>query len=175
MLVRWTDSPAVARSAITQAVGVLDPGLAVYNVTNLTDAMAVSLLPTQVAGGLVGALGMLALALAALGTYGVLSFIVRSRTREIGIRLAIGATPRSTAAMVLYQAFSWTAAGAIIGVALALLVTRFLAAFLYGISPTDPWTFAGAALLLTFVAAVAALVPAVRASRLNPLVALRSL
>ena len=175
MLVRWSDSPASARSTITQTVRALDPALAVYNVTTLSEANSVSLLPTQVAGGLVGALGILALALAALGIYGVLSFSVRSRTREIGIRLAIGATPRAAAAMIVRQALSWTAGGVIIGLALALLVMRFLGAFLYGISPTDPWTYGVAVLLLTVVAAVAAIVPAVRASRLNPLVALRQL
>ena len=118
---------------------------------------------------------MVALALAALGVYGVLSFLVRSRTREIGVRVAVGATPRVIAAMVVRQAMVWTVTGAGIGMALAYVVTRFLGSLLYGISPTDPLTFGVVALLLACVACVAALVPAVRASRLDPLSALRSL
>jgi ABC-type antimicrobial peptide transport system permease subunit len=105
----------------------------------------------------------------------VLSFLVRSRTREIGIRVAVGATPRSVAAMVVRQAMTWTIAGVAIGIGLALVLTRFLESFLYGVSPTDPWTFAGVTLLLALVACVAALAPAVRASRLDPLAALRAL
>lgn len=174
MLVRAA-TPASALSTIKQAVGALDPGLAVFNVATLEDATSVSLLPARIAGDVLGVLGMLALVLAALGIYGVLSFIVRSRTREIGVRVAIGATPRAVAAMVVRQALTWMVVGVVIGTALALLVTRFLEAFLYGISPTDPLTFAGVTLLLALVACVAALVPAIRASRLDPLVALRNL
>jgi ABC-type antimicrobial peptide transport system permease subunit len=156
-------------------VRALDPGLPVFNVSPLSEAISISLLPARLAGILLGVLGMLALVLAALGIYGVLSYLVRSRTREIGVRVAIGATPRAVAALVVRQAMSWTAAGAVIGVALAAVSTRFLAAFLYGISPADPWTFAGVTLLLLAVACAAAILPAVRASRLDPLVALRTL
>jgi putative ABC transport system permease protein len=137
--------------------------------------MSVSLWPARIAGGLLGALGMLALVLAALGIYGVLSFLVRSRTREIGVRVAVGATPRKVAMMVLRQAMTWTIVGAVIGMGLAFLLTRFLETLLFGIRPTDPLTFCGVTLLLALVACVAALVPAVRASRLDPLVALRTL
>lgn len=174
LLVR-AGTPAAALSAIQREVRALDPGLAVFNVATLADATSLSLLPARVAGGLLGALGVLALALAAIGIYGVLSFLVRARTREIGVRVAIGATPRAVVVMVVRQAMTWTLTGAVIGIALAFLLTRFLSAFLYGISPTDPLTFGGVALLLALVACVAALVPAVRASRMNPLAALRNL
>ena len=140
----------------------------------MTDATAISLLPTRIAGNLLGALGILALALAALGIYGVLSFIVRARAHEIGVRLAIGAAPREVAALVVRQAMRWTATGGAIGLALALALTRFLGAFLGSISPTDPWTFAGVTLLIMLVAGLAALAPARRASRVDPLLALRS-
>ena len=133
-----------------------------------------SLLPWRVAGDLLGALGLLALVPAALGIYGVLSFVVQSRTREMGIRVAIGATPQRVARMVVRQAMTWTAAGMALGLVLAVAVTRFLAAFLFGISPTDLWVFAGVILLLALVAFTAALVPALRASRLDPIAALRS-
>jgi hypothetical protein len=106
--------------------------------------------------------------------YGVLSLLVRSRTREIGVRVAAGATPAAVAALVIRQALAWTVTGAVLGIGLALVLTRFLAAFLYGISPTDPWTFGGVALLLAAVATTAAAGPAVRASHVDPLVALRS-
>jgi putative ABC transport system permease protein len=118
---------------------------------------------------------VLALALAALGIYGVLSYLVRARTREIGVRVAIGATPRSVAAMVVRQALSWTLVGASIGVAGALVVSRLLEAFLYGVSPTDPWAYLGVTLIISAVACMAALVPALRASRTDPMAALRSL
>jgi predicted lysophospholipase L1 biosynthesis ABC-type transport system permease subunit len=174
LLVRAAGLPASTLPAITGVVRGLDPGLAVFNASSLTDATAVSLLPWRIAGDLLGALGLLALVLAALGIYGVLSFVVQSRTREIGVRVAIGATPQSVARMVVRQAMTWTAAGMALGLVLAIGVTRFLAAFLFGISPTDSWVFAGVILLLSLVAFTAALVPALRASRLDPIAALRN-
>jgi ABC-type antimicrobial peptide transport system permease subunit len=175
MLVRSADGTAATIAAMKQEVRALDAGLSLFNIEALVDATSVSLLPARVAGGLLGALGILALALAALGIYGVLSFLVRSRTREIGIRVAIGATPRVVAAMVVRQAMTWTIAGAAIGIGLALALTRFLESFLYGISATDPWTFAAVTVVLGLVACAAALAPAVRASRMDPLAALRTL
>jgi predicted lysophospholipase L1 biosynthesis ABC-type transport system permease subunit len=130
LLVRAAGLPASVLPAITAVVREVDPGLAVFNASSPTDATAVSLLPTRVAGDLLGALGLLALVLAALGIYGVLSFVVQSRTREIGVRVAIGATSRSVAGMVVRQAMTWTAAGLALGLVLAFGVTRFLAVFL---------------------------------------------
>jgi putative ABC transport system permease protein len=175
LMVRTAGPGTSALSLIKDAVRALDPGLPVFNVAPLSEAISVSLLPARIAGSLLGVLGILALVLAALGIYGVLSYLVRARTREIGVRVAIGATPRSVAALVVRQAMTWTAAGAVIGIALAAVLTRFLASFLYGVSPADPWTFGGVTLLLVLVACAAAIVPAVRASRLDPLVALRNL
>ena len=174
LLVRAAGLPASTLPTITGVVRGLDPGLAVFNTSSLTDATALSLLPTRIAGDLLGALGLLALVLAALGIYAVLSVVVQSRTREIGVRVAIGATPQSVASMVVRQAMTWTAAGMALGLVLAMGVTRFLAAFLFGISPTDPWVFGGVLLLLSLVAFTAALVPARRASRLDPIAALRN-
>ena len=108
----------------------------------------------------VRALAALALLLAALGIYGVLSYIVRSRTREIGVRIAIGATPRAVAFMVVRQSLKWSVVGLSIGLISAGLLTRLLQRFLYGISPTDPLTFGLVTLLLVFVASAAALIPA---------------
>jgi predicted permease len=175
ILVRSAGPPASVLPAIKQEVRALDPALPILNVEPLTDAISVSLLPARIAGSLLGALGVLALALAALGIYGVLSFLVRARTREIGIRVAIGATPGVVTTMVVRQAMTWTVAGAGVGLVLAFALTRFLEGFLYGISPTDALTFGGVLLLLALVACVAALVPALRASRLDPITALRNL
>ena len=174
-IVRTADAPDAALTTVRREVTALDAGLAIFNVATMADATAISLLPAKLAGRLLAALGFLALALAALGIYGVLSYLVRSRTREIGIRVAIGATSRAVAGMVVRQAMTWTVAGALIGLVLAFVITRFLGGFLYGISPTDPLAFGGAALVLVCVAAVASFVPARRASRLDPLVALRNL
>jgi ABC-type antimicrobial peptide transport system permease subunit len=105
----------------------------------------------------------------------VLSFIVGARTREIGIRVAMGATPRSVVALIARQAMVWTLSGTAIGLALALGASRVLGSLLYGISPTDPLTFGTVIVLLGAAAAAAAVIPAVRASRLDPLFALRAL
>jgi predicted permease len=175
VLIRSAGSQVSASSLVAREVRALDPALALFNVQTLSEAMSVSLLPTQIAGGLLGALGLLVLALAALGVYGVLSFLVRSRTREIGFRVAMGATRPAVVTLMTRQAVTWTVVGIAIGSGAAALATRFLRAFLYGISPTDPLTFGGVALLKAAVALVAALVPAVRASRLDPITALREL
>ena len=123
--------------------------LAVFNASSLTDATAFSFLPTRIAGDLLGALGLLALVLAALGIYAVLSVVVQSLTREIRVRVAIGATPQSVAVIVVRQAITCTAAGIALALVVAMRVTRFLAAFLYRISPTHPCVFGGVLLLLS--------------------------
>jgi ABC-type antimicrobial peptide transport system permease subunit len=156
------------------AVRAIDPGLPIVNAASLEAATSISLLPARLAGAVVTGLGWLALVLVGLGIYGVLSFLVRSRTREIGIRVALGATPAAVTWMVVRQALSWTSAGAAIGLAGALLITRFLTTFLYGVRPADPVTFAAVIGLLGLVAGIAALVPAVAASRLDPQRALRA-
>jgi predicted lysophospholipase L1 biosynthesis ABC-type transport system permease subunit len=175
VLVRSTGSPRDASATLRAAVGRLDPGLALYNVGTMADANAITLLPARVAGRLLAGLGLVALALAALGIYGVLAYLVRARTREIGVRVAIGARPGQVARLVVRQALSWTLAGAVLGFALAMILTQLLSGLLYGISPLDPWTLGGVAVLLLLVAGLAASLPAWRASRLDPLVALRQI
>jgi predicted permease len=173
VLVRSADAPERALPAIEGAVRAEDPGLVVFNVATMDVATNAPLLPARVTGRFFAVLGTFALVLAALGIYGVLSLVVRSRTREVGLRVALGASPGAVAALVVRRAMTWTAVGAAAGIALAVLVTRFLTPLLYGTSPTDLRTFAGVTLLLVAVAGAAALVPAVRASRLDPLAALR--
>ena len=173
VLVRSADAPERALPAIEGAVRAEDPGLVVFNVATMDVATNAPLLPARVAGRFFAVLGTFALTLAALGIYGVLSLVVRSRTREVGLRVALGASPGAVAALVVRRAMMWTAVGAAAGIALAVLVTRFLTPLLYGTSPTDLRAFAGVTLLLVAVAGAAALIPAVRASRLDPLAALR--
>ena len=175
VLVRGTGSTETTLAVLRRELRLLDDGLPLFNVAPLEEAISVSLLPARIAGALLATLGLVVLALAALGVYGVLSFLVRSRTREIGVRMAVGASPRAVASMVVRQAMAWTAVGGGLGIALAYIGTRFLGSLLYGISPTDPLTFGAVGLSLAGVATLAALVPALRAARLDPLTALRQL
>jgi ABC-type antimicrobial peptide transport system permease subunit len=117
--------------------------------------------------------GAVAALLAAVGLYGVLAFIVAQRRREIGVRIALGATGADVIRDVLGHGLRLAALGVSIGLALSLAITRLMSALLFGTSPTDVATFAGAATLLTLIAAIASLIPALRASRVDPLVALR--
>ena len=173
LLVRSADAPPRVLPAIEQSIREEDPGLVVSNVLTMDEATDAPLWPARTAGMFFGVLGTFALVLTALGIYGVLSLVVRSRTREIGLRVALGASPRSVASLVMGHAMTWTGVGAAVGLGLAVVLTRFLTALLYGTSPTDVWVFAGVVLLLVAVAGAAALVPALRASRLDPLEALR--
>jgi len=122
---------------------------------------------------LLGAFGVVAVLLAAVGLYGVLAFVVAQRTREIGVRMALGATAPDVVRDVVGQGLRLAAIGVAAGLALAAASTRLLASLLFGTSPTDVATFAAVSLLLVVVAAAASLIPAIRASRVAPLTALR--
>jgi putative ABC transport system permease protein len=123
---------------------------------------------------LLGVFGIIALVLAAIGIYGVMSYAVNQRTVEFGLRMALGASPRDVLGMVLRQGMLLVACGLLIGVVTALLATRLIGALLVGLSATDPLTYAFISLLLAAVAALAGYVPARRATRVDPMVALRS-
>jgi predicted permease len=122
---------------------------------------------------LMGAFAAIALLLAAIGVYGVMMYAVRQRTREIGIRMAIGAEPRDVTLMVVASSLGYSLAGVIVGLISAAVVSRLLTSFLFGISPWDPTAFLAAVVVLSSVAGVAAWIPARRAARVDPLVALR--
>ena len=159
---------------LRRLVARFDPHLPILNQQTIEDATAFSLFPQRLAALVSGALGTVALALAMLGIYGVIAYTVAQRTREIGVRVALGATHRTILAMVLRQGLMLAGIGIAIGLATALLVTRLLADFLFGVQPTDVPTFAGAAALLVSVALAASWVPARRAAASDPMISLRA-
>jgi putative ABC transport system permease protein len=123
---------------------------------------------------LLAGFAMAALLLAAIGVYGLISYSVSQRTREIGIRVALGARPTQVVTPILREAMMLTVIGAALGLAGALIATRVLAAFLSGVEPTDPWTFAAVSALLLLVALLACYIPSRRALKVDPLTALRA-
>jgi putative ABC transport system permease protein len=155
--------------AMVQSV---DPELPVYGAQTLDDAVTASLEQRRFSMDIVAAFAVTALLLAALGIYGVISYIVSERTRDIGIRLALGAQRGKIMAMVLRQGLGLAMAGAVLGLVGSLIVSHLMAGLLYGVSSTDLLTFAGVTLVLTAVALAACYIPARRAMRVDPLVAL---
>jgi ABC-type antimicrobial peptide transport system permease subunit len=131
-------------------------------------------MPARLAGGALGVFGMLGLILASVGIYGVMSYSVAQRTREIGIRMAIGAARSEVIGLVMRQGLTLVAIGAVIGLAAAAGASTLIRGMLYGASAFDPVTFIGVPLLLAAVAALAIIVPARRAANVNPVGAIRS-
>jgi predicted permease len=174
VLMRVDGSPAAFVASARAAVRELDPDLPLFGLMPMSDQTSISLLPIRLAASFLSALGLVVLALAALGLYGVLSFLVRLRTKEIGIRMALGADRQSVVRTVLSDAVRWLAWGLGVGLALAAALTPFMASMLYGVAPRDWATFLAVSVLLTAVGIAASVVPALRASRVDPLAALRA-
>ncbi|MGB6875023.1 MAG: FtsX-like permease family protein [Candidatus Acidiferrales bacterium] len=166
-------NPVSIVPAIREAVGKLDANLPVYGIRTQADQLDQILFQNRLIARLSSFFGLLALLLASIGVYGLLSYEVVCRTREIGIRVALGAQRRDVLRLVVGRGILLTTVGLLLGVALAAALTRFLASLLYGVSGTDPLTFAGVAALLIFVALAACYVPARRAMRVEPIKALR--
>jgi putative ABC transport system permease protein len=160
-------------NAVRAAVWAVDKNQPVGALLTMDERLSHSLVRRRYSVTLLSAFGATAVLLAAVGLYGVLAFVVSQRRREIGVRIALGATARDVIADVLGQGLRLAALGMVFGLALALAVTRLMSSLLFGITPTDVATFAGSALLLAIIAVAASLVPALRASRVDPLVALR--
>jgi macrolide transport system ATP-binding/permease protein len=173
LLVRTTGDPAAALPALRAAIHEIDRDLPVYDAKSMSDHLALSLLPARMAGAVLGVFGLVALALAALGLYGVVSYSVSQQTREIGVRLALGARPRDVLRHIVAQGMRLTAIGIALGLVIAAAVARLLSSLLYGVSPSDPVTFGAVALLLAAVALLACYLPARRAAAVEPMVALR--
>jgi ABC-type antimicrobial peptide transport system permease subunit len=159
--------------AIRDRIQALDPNLAVVSAETMQTHVDKAMLLPKACATLLGVFGLVGLALAAVGLYGVLSFAVRSRTREIGIRMALGASAPGVLGMIARQGLALTCVGLAIGIGLAWAVMRFAESFLYGISAHDAVTFAVVPLVLAGVALVAILAPARRAARIQPMTALR--
>src|SRR5262249_9633260 len=174
MLVRTATSPVALLSGAQGVVRELDPELALARVRTLDDVVARSISEPRFYTVLLGAFAAMALILAAIGIFGVLSYAVVQRSREIGIRVALGAHPAQVLRLVLRQALLLSGAGVGAGLVGALLLGRALSSLLFQLSPRDPATLAGVAALLIGVALVASYLPARQATRVDPLVALRS-
>jgi putative ABC transport system permease protein len=171
--VRTTGNPETALATVRSAVQSLDSNLAITNVQTIHEILNLGLWAPRMAAALLTLFGGLALILAAVGVYGVLSYSVNQQRHEIGVRMALGAQGSDVLRLVVGQGLRLAVAGLALGLVLAALFTRLLASLLFGVSATDPWTFASVAAVLLLVALIACYVPARRATSVDPLVALR--
>ena len=171
--VRPTGDPGAVISQVRAEVKALDSNLPLTDVKTMEEHMRLPLAPAKLFAWLSSGFGVLALLLAAIGLYGVMAYIVSSRTHEIGIRMALGAQTSDVLKMVVKQGMMLALIGVAIGLMGAFAVTRVMASLLYGVSATDPLTFIGVAMLLMVVALLACYVPARRATKVDPGVALR--
>jgi ABC-type antimicrobial peptide transport system permease subunit len=152
----------------------IDPNLPAYNIRPLKALINENLGGDTIMAKIMGAVAVIALVLALAGVYGVMAYSVSQRTQEMGIRMALGAQYGDVVSMVMRQGTVLALLGVVLGVAIALGVTRSLAFFLHGVSPFDPLTFAAAALALLVAGIVATFFPARRATRVDPIIALRA-
>jgi predicted permease len=171
--VRTSGNPKETAAAVRREVRAIDPNLPAFNVMSLAENVDISLFPARLGALLLGVFGLLALAIASIGIYGVMSYGVSERTHEMGIRMALGARGIDVLRLVVSQGMWLALIGVAIGAGLAFVSTRVVKSYLYDVSTTDPITFGGIALLLTGVALLACYVPARRATKVDPLVALR--
>ena len=171
--VRTTGNPIGLAAAVRHEVQSLDQNLPVTELQTLSGVLAGSLFAARMGAVLLAVFGSLALLLAAIGLYGVMSYAVSRRTREIGIRMALGAATGNVLRLVLKEGMSLVGSGVAIGLIVAAAATRLLASFLYGVSPLDAATFVAIPLLLALVAFLASYLPARRAAKVDPMIALR--
>jgi len=173
LVMRTANAPGSVVAAVTNAVHEIDPELPVRNVLSMNEVMANSVGQQRFNMLLLGAFGVLALFLAAIGIYSVLSYSVRRRVQEIGIRLALGAKLHDVLRMVVLEGMKPVAIGVALGIAGAFVLGRLLASLIFSVKPTDPLTFLAAALLLALISLLACMIPAYRATRVDPIGALR--
>lgn len=173
IVVRSSQPPDQLVRRIQQIVTTLDPTLPFFQADSLEDHMRLPLMPARIAATMLGAFGVLAIVLAATGVYGMLAYAISRRTREIGIRVAIGARRANIVQLVLLRAALIVSSASVAGAALALTLGRFFTPILYGVSPKDPTTYALALALMAGIAAIACFVPTRRALGIDPAAALR--
>jgi len=174
LCVRTRADPSAFAEPLARAVHEIDPGVELSQTIPLSAHSGMVLLPQRMASSLLLLLGAVALVLAAMGVYAVLAYTVSQRMQEFGVRIALGASARDILGLVIGRGLLLAAAGVAAGLACALAVTRLMSGFLYGVSPFDPGTFAGVPALLGMITLLACYVPARRATRVDPIVALRS-
>jgi putative ABC transport system permease protein len=173
LVVRTAGDPAAITADVQRVIGSIDPALAAGNVVTLDRMLAAALSPQRITAGMLSVFAGIALLLAVIGIYGVMSYSVTQRTHEIGIRMALGAQQREVVRRVLRQGLGLTGLGITIGAVGSLAMTRGMATLLHDVSPTDPLTFAAVAVLLAAVALFGSWLPARRAASVDPVVALR--
>jgi predicted permease len=171
--VRTSGSVSGAIAALRREAAVIDPALTIFDAEPMTEYIAASLFGTKIAATLLGVLSGVGLLLVAMGLYGTMAYSVAERTREFGIRQALGAQPHDIFGLIMRQSGKLSLAGLVLGMILATASTRLVADQIYGISPLDPLTYGGVALLLLAVAFAASFIPARRARRVDPMVVLR--
>jgi putative ABC transport system permease protein len=173
LLVRTRTEPLALLPTLRREVQALDRDLPLFDVATLGDLLSRSVAGPRFNMLLLGAFGAMALVLAVIGVYGLLNFTVAGRTHEIGVRMALGASTRSVLGMVLGRGLGLIAAGLALGLAAAAALTRLMSRLLFGVSSTDPLTFAAVAAALLAAGLAASYIPARRATKVDPLVALR--
>jgi len=174
LVARTRGDPKQALAGLRGVVQALDPSISVFSAKTLKEHMGTSLFPARMAAIALGSFGVLALILAAVGIYGVMSHVVAGRTREIGLRMALGAQLSDVQKLILKQGMLLAAIGSLFGLVIALGGARMMKTLLYGVSASDPVTFTCVALLLLSIALLACWIPARRASRVEPMIALRA-
>ena len=171
--VQTTGRPGAVIAGVRAQIQSLEPNLAITNVQTIQQIIDQGLWAPEMGAALLALFGGLGLVLAAVGVYGVLAYSVTQQTREIGIRMAMGAERSHVLGLIVGQGLKLTAAGLVLGVLVALALTRQLSSLLFGVSAYDPWAYGSVVLILVFVALLACYIPARRATRVDPLVALR--
>jgi putative ABC transport system permease protein len=173
LAIRTAGDPHDIVAAVRREIQAVDPNQSVANIATMEELLVRDAGSRRLGMILLSVFAGLALLLASLGIYGVLSFVVAQQTREIGVRMALGAQVRDVIALVLKKGMRWVLIGVILGLLAAFALSRLMTSLLFGVSAKDPMTFVSIALILTAVALLACYLPARRATKVDPLVALR--